>query len=144
FAINDQYYVLEATRYSEQIDADIFKSKKSLLRSDMQYRNIMKEQVYGNWGIDNLKVLFVFDSIERMKNTIALVEGLEHEPYSFVFYAFETLNVERSGAKCPVPLTNILTVHGLRVGHARWVLETPNPKEVSIGHTATESAARPA
>jgi hypothetical protein len=125
FALDDQYYVVEFFTYSESIDAGTFDDKKSILRSFLQYRDIMRTRAFEAWGIPNLKVMFVFDSHERLRNALTLLEELKMRPSSFVFYAFPDLAAEM---KCPTPIANILDLPGIRAGHPAWYLN-PKPRE---------------
>src|SRR5437660_1543385 len=65
--IGGQYYADELMRYSEQVGAHTFKNKKSFMRSALQYAHIFENRTYEKeWGLPNLKVRFIFDSVERM------------------------------------------------------------------------------
>jgi hypothetical protein len=142
FSIGDTYFVLEADRGSETIEATTFENKKSALRSLLQYRDIFTNRAYQTaWNIPNLMVLFAFDNVNHMRNVMRCMEGtLKGKSRGMLFAAYPSLG---SPIASPEPLLTILQDPWLRVGHEPFIINAPK-QEVSIGHTKTASATRSA
>ena len=121
-----RYFVVEADRSTENIDADNLTTRKTVRRNLMQYRQLIGRKMYKDaYGIDaGLIVLYITTNTSRMRSMMdMLLEISGGRGNNFITFA--TLPELDTPFKPPPPKYDLFTQPYLRAGNEPFFIDKP-------------------